>query len=81
MKDAQGMVFYVKFSKANKFSPCLVFDDANIFMLKPNSNVYVLENGTDSWQEKAVEIGHGENTVIYGMVSFEKAYDIFCHVI
>jgi hypothetical protein len=80
MKDAIGMVFYVKFTKANKFSPCLIFDETKAFMLRPGKSVYLLENGSDEWTEKTVDIGHGENTLIYGMVSFDTAFEGYIKV-
>ena len=89
MKDAIGMVFYVKFTKANKFSPSLNFVDAKgvvrAFMLKPGQSVYLLENGADEWTEKTIDAGHVNsegvaNSLIYGMVSFDTAFEGYIKV-
>lgn len=80
MKDAAGIVFYVNFPKANMFAPCLTFDSANSIMLKPGEKVYVLQNGSDTWAEKSVENGYNDNTVIYGKVTFDSAFEGYIKV-
>ena len=74
MKNASGLVFYVDFKKANTFSPCLVFDDSNIVMLKPGEKVYLLQEGDDGWNEKVIETGYGDNTSIYGKITFDSEF-------
>ena len=86
MKDAIGMVFYVKFDKPNAFSPALTFDDnaGRTVMLKPGQKVQVLAKGSDEWVDKTVDVGvvnNGvENTAIYGMVSFDAAFEGYIKV-
>lgn len=80
MKDAEGIVFYVDFPKANMFAPCLTFDGTNSIMLKPGEKVYVLQIGSDTWAEKSVENGYLDNALIYGKVTFDSAFEGYIKV-
>ena len=82
MKGAVGMVFYVKFDKPNAFSPALTFDGnaGRTLTLKPGQKVQVLANGSDEWVEKTVEVGYGTNQIIYGIVSFDSAFEGYIKV-
>ncbi len=75
MKDAKGVVFYVKFDSANAFAPNLVFDGTKSYMPKPGSEVQVMAVGSDKWVDKTIEVGHEGNSIIYGMISFDSAFE------
>lgn len=86
--DSEGFLVYLKTDSANALAVSFEYENgthwhnswAPQMMLKPGTTVSVCPVGSEAWVDKTVEIGYGTNTDMYGMITFDAAFEGYIKV-
>ena len=85
---SEGFLVYLKTDSANALAISFEYERGTHWspnydpqmMLKPGTTVNVCPTGSETWVDKTVEIGHGTNTDMYGMITFDAAFEGYIKV-